>query len=206
MKLNISCPSTGGQKMIEVDDEKKLRALYDRRISQELDGDQLGEDFAGYVFRISGGNDKQGFPMKQGVLCNHRVRLLLRGAASRETVQTRADREILAFVTILRTGRNLMEPGARATAAERGAARPVRGVLPRLIGMSSTDWRARSRVRLPTGRIRKSFIRQRDSALVMTRRFLKIGARARRATGSAERASASASLCAAASWAPTSPW
>ena len=26
---------------------------------------------------ITGGNDKQGFPMKQGVLCNHRVRLLL---------------------------------------------------------------------------------------------------------------------------------
>lgn len=31
----------------------------------------------GYVFRIGGGNDKQGFPMKQGVLTNGRVRLLL---------------------------------------------------------------------------------------------------------------------------------
>lgn len=31
----------------------------------------------GYVFRIRGGNDKQGFPMKQGVLTNGRVRLLL---------------------------------------------------------------------------------------------------------------------------------
>lgn len=31
----------------------------------------------GYVVRISGGNDKQGFPMKQGVLTNGRVRLLL---------------------------------------------------------------------------------------------------------------------------------
>ena len=28
--------------------------------------------------RISGGNDKQGFPMMQGVLTNGRVRLLLR--------------------------------------------------------------------------------------------------------------------------------
>merc|ERR1719429_1033729 len=27
--------------------------------------------------RITGGNDKQGFPMKQGVLTNGRVRLLL---------------------------------------------------------------------------------------------------------------------------------
>ena len=30
-----------------------------------------------FVFRITGGNDKQGFPMKQGVLTNGRVRLLL---------------------------------------------------------------------------------------------------------------------------------
>ena len=29
------------------------------------------------MFRITGGNDKQGFPMKQGVLRNDRVRLLL---------------------------------------------------------------------------------------------------------------------------------
>merc|ERR1711924_195695 len=32
----------------------------------------------GYRFRISGGNDKQGFPMMQGVLSPDRVRLLLR--------------------------------------------------------------------------------------------------------------------------------
>merc|ERR1712078_284412 len=32
--------------------------------------------FKGYVFQITGGNDKQGFPMMQGVLSNQRVRLL----------------------------------------------------------------------------------------------------------------------------------
>merc|ERR1712108_80809 len=32
----------------------------------------------GYVFRITGGNDKQGFPMGQGVLTEGRVRLLLK--------------------------------------------------------------------------------------------------------------------------------
>merc|ERR1711924_349492 len=32
----------------------------------------------GYRFRITGGNDKQGFPMMQGVLCPDRVRLLLK--------------------------------------------------------------------------------------------------------------------------------
>jgi len=76
MKLNISNPSTGGQKMIEVEDDTKLRAFYDKRISHEVDGDVLGDDFKGYVFRIGGGNDKEGFPMLQGVLTAARVRLL----------------------------------------------------------------------------------------------------------------------------------
>jgi small subunit ribosomal protein S6e len=35
------------------------------------------QEFKGYVFKIMGGQDKQGFPMKQGVLTNLRVRLLL---------------------------------------------------------------------------------------------------------------------------------
>merc|ERR1711974_308108 len=76
MKLNISNPSTGCQKLIDIDDEKKIRIFLDKRISQEVEVDVLGDEFKGYVFRISGGNDKQGFPMKQGVLCNHRVKLL----------------------------------------------------------------------------------------------------------------------------------
>merc|ERR1712107_913960 len=46
-------------------------------MGQEVDGDTLGDEFKGYVLRITGGNDKQGFPMKQGVLTNQRVRLLL---------------------------------------------------------------------------------------------------------------------------------
>jgi len=77
MKLNISYPTTGAQKCIEVDDEKKLRALFDKRMAQEVNGDDLGDQFKGYVFKIMGGNDKQGFPMKQGVLTNTRVRILL---------------------------------------------------------------------------------------------------------------------------------
>mmetsp|Transcript_20754 Transcript_20754/g.29595 ORF Transcript_20754/g.29595 Transcript_20754/m.29595 type:complete len:245 (+) Transcript_20754:105-839(+) len=76
MKINIACPSTGLQKLIETDDEKKLVQLYDRRMAQEVDGSVLGEEFEGFLFRISGGNDKQGFPMRQGVLTNTRVRLL----------------------------------------------------------------------------------------------------------------------------------
>merc|ERR1712087_189692 len=64
--------------MGEIDDEVKLQNLYDKRMSQEVDGSTLGEEFSGYIFRISGGIDKQGFPMRQGVLTNTRVRLLMK--------------------------------------------------------------------------------------------------------------------------------
>merc|ERR1712159_904916 len=78
MKLNLACPETGAAKAIEIDDDKKLLPFFDKRISQEVDGDSLGDEFKGYRFKISGGNDKQGFPMMQGVLTPERVRLLLR--------------------------------------------------------------------------------------------------------------------------------
>jgi len=80
MKLNIAYPEYRSQQIIEVDDEKKLRIFYDKRISEEVAADPLGEEFKGYVLKITGGHDKQGFGMKQGVLLNHRTRLLLDGS------------------------------------------------------------------------------------------------------------------------------
>jgi small subunit ribosomal protein S6e len=77
MKLNISFPANGTQKLIEIDDERKLRVFMERRMGQEVPGDSVGEEFKGYTFKITGGNDKQGFPMKQGVMHPTRVRLLL---------------------------------------------------------------------------------------------------------------------------------
>ncbi|RCH85280.1 40S ribosomal protein S6, partial [Rhizopus stolonifer] len=75
--LNIANPATGCQKLIDIEDERRLRGFYDKRMAQEVSGDSLGDEFKGYVFRVTGGNDKQGFPMKQGVLLPHRVRLLM---------------------------------------------------------------------------------------------------------------------------------
>jgi small subunit ribosomal protein S6e len=77
MKLNISYPSSGAQKLVEILDEHKLRMFYEKRMGAEVEVDTLGDEWKGYVLRITGGNDKQGFPMKQGVLSNVRVRLLL---------------------------------------------------------------------------------------------------------------------------------
>uniref|UniRef100_A0A8C0R2N2 Small ribosomal subunit protein eS6 n=1 Tax=Canis lupus dingo TaxID=286419 RepID=A0A8C0R2N2_CANLU len=48
-------------------------------MSAEVVADALGEEWKGYVARISGGNDKQGFPMKQGVLTHGPVHLLRTG-------------------------------------------------------------------------------------------------------------------------------
>jgi len=54
-----------------------VRPFYEKRMGQEVDAASLGDEWNGYVLRITGGNDKQGFPMKQGVLTQGRVRLLL---------------------------------------------------------------------------------------------------------------------------------
>jgi len=91
MKFNIANPATGQQKTIQIDDERRTRIFYDKRISQEVEGDGLGAEWNGYVFRITGGNDKQGFPMKQGVLLPSRVRLLLSDGHS--CYRTRRDGE-----------------------------------------------------------------------------------------------------------------
>ncbi len=77
MIINIAYPRNETQKKFEYKDEKLWAKLYDKKLGEEIDGNQFGEGFEGYVFRITGGNDKTGFAMKQGVATQNKIKLLL---------------------------------------------------------------------------------------------------------------------------------
>lgn len=46
-------------------------------MGNEFPGNLLGPQYAGYTFKITGGNDKDGFTMRQGILKAGRVRILM---------------------------------------------------------------------------------------------------------------------------------
>jgi len=91
LKINIAYPRNGTVKQFEIDDEVIRRSnLYDLRLGNEVEGTAFGAPFKGYVFRIKGGADKQGFPMIQGVMAASRVALLIkRGAPGFNTFRGR---------------------------------------------------------------------------------------------------------------------
>jgi len=51
LQFNIANPSAGAMKVYDIDDEKKLVHVYGLRMGQELEGEKLGEEFSGYIFR-----------------------------------------------------------------------------------------------------------------------------------------------------------
>jgi hypothetical protein len=52
MKLNISFPANGSQKLIEVEDERKLRVFQEKRMGNEVPADSLGDEWKGYVWEM----------------------------------------------------------------------------------------------------------------------------------------------------------
>jgi len=131
MKFNLSYPATGCQKLVEIDDERRLRAVFDKRVGAEVEGQHLSDDFNGYIFKISGGNDKEGFCMTQGVLTQGRVRLLLtkgscgyrprkRGERKRKSVRgciVSGDLSVLNLVVVKKGGGEI--PGLTDTVKPR---------------------------------------------------------------------------------------
>lgn len=82
MKINIAYPRNGTVKQFDIsDDTLRKTNIYDYRLGNEIDGALFGPQFAGYTFNLKGGQDKQGFPMVQGVLASSRVSLLLKRGA-----------------------------------------------------------------------------------------------------------------------------
>jgi len=77
-KINVACRESGQQKVFEVPDEHALTPFIEKRMGAEVAADTLGPEWKGYVLRITGGHDKEGVPMMQGVLKNGRVRLLFK--------------------------------------------------------------------------------------------------------------------------------
>jgi len=78
--------------VLDIDDDKINRHFNDKRMGTDVDGSVLSNtkmannaispDMKGYTLRITGGNDKQGFTMKQGILVNGRVKILMKGRVS----------------------------------------------------------------------------------------------------------------------------
>ncbi|AEA38785.1 40S ribosomal protein S6 (nucleomorph) [Cryptomonas paramecium] len=77
MKINISDLQNKSQKTLDIEDENVLKFFYEKKIQSEFRGEILGAEWKGYILKINGGQDKQGFPMKPGVLTNRRIKALL---------------------------------------------------------------------------------------------------------------------------------
>ncbi|NHK29874.1 MAG: 30S ribosomal protein S6e [Asgard group archaeon] len=75
-QLNIGNPKSGKTHKTIIEGAK-ASILIGKRISEEIDGGQIG--FPGYLFKITGGSDKDGFPMRSNLEGPIRKRILATG-------------------------------------------------------------------------------------------------------------------------------
>ncbi len=73
-KLNIGCPKTKKCVKKELKDTD-CKALIGKKIGEVLKGEAI--DFPGYEFKITGGSDASGFPMRHDVDSNQRKKILI---------------------------------------------------------------------------------------------------------------------------------
>ncbi len=75
-QLNIGNPESGKSYKTIVEGAK-AKLLIGKRISEEVEGGPIG--FPGYIFKITGGSDKDGFPMRSNLEGPIRKRILTTG-------------------------------------------------------------------------------------------------------------------------------
>ncbi|MFW9804776.1 MAG: 30S ribosomal protein S6e [Candidatus Thorarchaeota archaeon] len=75
-KLVISDPEEGKAIQYELDDAK-TNALVGKSVGDVVEGDVLG--FPGYKFKITGGSDASGFPIRPDVHGSGKKRILIKG-------------------------------------------------------------------------------------------------------------------------------
>ena len=75
MKLNISDPKTSKTYSVEIDDKQKL-GLIDKKIKDEVDLSFISKDLKGV---ITGGCDKQGFPLVSFLDLKARKKIFISG-------------------------------------------------------------------------------------------------------------------------------
>lgn len=64
MKLNIANPNRGLQSCYNID-PKQTYKLHNKKIGDTFKTTDLIPELKGYTLQITGGDDKQGFPMKK---------------------------------------------------------------------------------------------------------------------------------------------
>ncbi|MEN2974218.1 MAG: S6e family ribosomal protein [Candidatus Caldarchaeales archaeon] len=75
-KLVLSNPSDGTAKTIQLD-SRIFQLFWGKKIGDELDGSIIG--LKGHKIKITGGTDRDGFPMRPDVSGPRKVRILLSG-------------------------------------------------------------------------------------------------------------------------------
>jgi len=74
--LIVSDPETGRSQKVEID-EGRMTTLLGRRIGETIDGAIAG--LTGYTIQLTGGCDKDGFPMRPDIHGGVKTRVLLSG-------------------------------------------------------------------------------------------------------------------------------
>jgi small subunit ribosomal protein S6e len=98
VKLILSDPTAKKTYQMEISDDK-ARSLLGRKMGETISGDPVG--LKGYQMLITGGSDKEGFPMRNDVHGEGRKKILLaRGAGYRPTEKGVRKRKMIRGNTV----------------------------------------------------------------------------------------------------------